>query len=184
MENNLNYYKAEVLKQLVSYKETTEKQLAILKSIKRVKKKDWTDFQDFLRNFQVWIGSIKLQNYRLTGHSYEIWNYETSVDIDAFYNLHHNENLRKKFETEAPERIVHEFWLVDHVIMTVDEFEQAIKDKISMYEEHLKKEIEAIEQFESDFLKISTVFDELVKAINSCNEGSQYQIRNAIEKAL
>jgi len=68
--------------------------------------------------------------------------------------------------------------------MTVDEFEQAIKDKISMYEEHLKKEIEAIEQFESDFLKISTVFDELVKAINSCNEGSQYQIRNAIEKAL
>jgi len=40
MENNLNYYKAEVLKQLVSYKETTEKQLAILKSIKRVKKKD------------------------------------------------------------------------------------------------------------------------------------------------
>ena len=68
--------------------------------------------------------------------------------------------------------------------MNLDEFEQLIQDTIKQYEDILKRETEAINQFENDFNKISTIFDDLVKTINSCSQDGQYIIREAIEKAL
>jgi len=48
---NYEYYKANAIKKLQADLETFEAEIEILKQVKRVYKKDGTDFQNFLKNF-------------------------------------------------------------------------------------------------------------------------------------
>lgn len=181
MKNYLECYKEKAFKKLVEAKNYTEKQLELLKSVKRVRKKDWTDFQSLWKNFACDLWTFRQQSY---SDCVYLENYETSVYIKTYYNLNNEKELKEKYEKEAPERIVKEYWLVDRVFLNADEIWGEIQDKIVYYENYLKTKKEAVKNFEKVYWKIEKAYWELVKAVTEAGEDTEYTFQQMIKEAL
>lgn len=149
--------KGELQTRLNSYKN----QLIILRSIKRIYKKDWSYFQNFLKNFETmdWINmsyswiiekndEIKISWY--INNEYEkIYINTYTIDKDFV------EEIRKS----DPTRIVENLYLKDRVYYTIEEFYQKIQEKIQRTEKH-------IEKLENSLSKFNETIKNLEKLIN------------------
>lgn len=173
-QTNFDYYRKEVLKEFQNCKESSEKELYALKSIKRAKKKDWSDFQSFLKNFSC---PDDVRMYYDDGYwskAIKIWYAGESISIDRDT---HDEKIVEEIRKTNPERIISSSYYKDSVEFTPDEFMGQIQKWIDYREKVIKEYTESIENFESicDGLweKIRGVC-EYISSINS----NAYQFKN------
>ena len=122
-----SYYNSNLIElknKLLKYKSYYEKQLKGLNWITRVYKKDWSEFQAFLKNFscQDWI-SLYRKSYPFEDYYYirSDWQ-EISIK-----NYSIDENFIKEIEKSNPERIIKESFLKDRVLLNPNEFYQEIQ---------------------------------------------------------
>ena len=153
-DTRFDYCKSNVLKELTERLEQRKVEVEWLKLIKRAKKKDWTDFQSFLKNYSYpdnlsmnydGYGCIKI---RYKGESVSIA-YDT-VD-------------EKFIQSVDPERVVHNYGLRDKVYYTPSEFYDRIQENIKWREEDIEDTSDTLQHFEelSDllWLKLNPVLE-------------------------
>lgn len=174
----INNTKKELQEFLVSYKN----ELEMLKTVKREKKKDWNDFQNFLKNFSCWKNTsltYDSDNYKLVG--YINWNYERvylnsySIDKDFIEKVRENE----------PERIVKMAYEVEKVFYTPQEFfEIEIKNKIDRTEKQISKTEKAISEFDETQKEIEKNLIPLLEFIQSQDDSVRRYVRKIIETTI
>ena len=111
-------------------------QIQIMQEVKRVYKKDGSDFQSYLKNFDTgekvkiyyeYDDCIKLYS-RMTGNS---------ESVSLWYIKSHKDFVEEVRKTQ-PERIIKSDWKVDRVKLTPDEFMQEIKDNIEWRQQRIE----------------------------------------------
>ena len=160
--NQIEKTKKELQDFLISYKN----ELEILKSIKRVKKKDWSDFQNFLKNFSI-MDWIKM-------YYDDLW-YKEDIKISWYINNRYekiylntysiDENFVKEIEKSDPTRVIKNTRRKDHVYYNVDEFMQEISKKIDRIEKHIKELEKTLENIDQKIEKLEKLLDPLLDFI-------------------
>ena len=149
IKNRFDDFREDARKKLLDRKESCEKELYALRSIKRVKKKDWTDFQSFMKNFSM----ADDVSYRVDWSYRLFWN-----DIIIYYkwvevilsNCTTDKEFVEGIRSKTPDRVVRESLLHDRVYYTPDEFiEYQVNKKIEYREDYLAELELAIVQFDS-----------------------------------
>lgn len=180
MENYLKNYKQQTLDKLIEARDTAKKQLELLKSIKRVYKKDWTEFQNLLKNFSSDLWEFRIYYWDMLYFEH----YPIKVPLKMYYNLRYESDKREKYEKEAPERIVKEPCIVDRVFLNANELREEIQDRVLYYENYLKEQNENVKNFEKMYNKIEKVYWKLIDTINEANKTAQYEYKDMIKTCL
>lgn len=172
-------YKKEQLKELLTRKETKEKQLFALEHIKRETKKDWSDFKDICKNF--WTTSdlvrIRTEAGGLCGFDFVFWYAWDSINIKAYTT---NEKFIEEIRKTAPERIISWGYLIDRVFLTAWEIMQEIQQEIERLKKSLENLNEQIRNFEE---KSNELFDSMTPLFDFLEkQGESYRDYRQIAK--
>lgn len=158
---NYEYYKANAIKKLQSDLETYEAEIEILQQVKRVYKKDWTDFQSYLKNFDCW---DKVNMYFEFDDSIKLcsWISWKCQSVSLWYIKSHKDFV-EEIRKIQPERIIKSDWKIDRVKLTPSEFMDEVKDWI----ERRQKRVEFIKNTlkNSDWL-----FKDLIEKLGAVNQ--------------
>lgn len=157
---HFDYLSKKILEEFQSCKESLEKELYALKSIKRAKKKDWSDFQSFIKNFSCPDDVRMYYDDSYSTKAIKIWYAGEYVSIDRET---HNEEFVKEIEKTNPERVTHSSYYKDSVEFTPDEFMGQIQKWINYREKVIREYSESIENFDN-------ICNELYKRIESVLE--------------
>lgn len=147
-KDNFDYNRKKILGDLLKRKEQDENELYALRSIKRVHKKDWSDFQSFLKNF-----SYADDVYVRCDSSYKLfWTdiiFRYKWDEVCLSNCSTDKEFLEKVNETNPDRIVKEYWLKDRVYFTPDEFiDYKVNKAIKYREDDLAEVTIAITKFD------------------------------------
>lgn len=180
---NFEWNRKKILSDFLERKEQYEKELYALRSIKRVHKKDWSDFQSFIKNFS-YDDEVSV--------SFDSWYKLFWTDIKFRYKWEHvrleNVSTDKKFLEEVreknPDRIIKETLLVDRVYYTPDEFmEHEVKKAIEWRENALAELKIAIVKFDIICWELLEKIKVLTDYIGSI-EYEQYSFKKLAEKTI
>lgn len=167
IKERFDYDRKNILNDLLKRKDQYEKELYALRSIKRVYKKDWSDFQSFIKNFS-YDEDVSVSfdsSYKL------FW-----TDIKFRYKWEHvrlenvstNKEFLEKIRATAPDRIIKETLLCDRVYYTPDEFmEHEVKKAIEWRENALSGVTIAITKFDIICWELYEKIEPLLKYIKS-----------------
>lgn len=187
MTNTINSrfdsYREEARKDLLERKEQYENELYALRSIKRVKKKDWSDFQSFMKNFSI----ADDVSYDIDGSYRLFWNdiiIHCRWEEVILSNCSTDKEFVNEIRSKNPERVVKEALLYDRVYYTPDEFIiHEVNKKIQQREDALAELELAIVQFDlicwNLYEKLLPVF-EYIKEIKH----EQYTFKKIASKTL
>ena len=158
---NYEYYKANALKKLQADLETYEAEIEILQQVKRVYKKDWADFQSYLKNFDCW---DKVKMYFEYDDCIKLYSWMSwqSQSVSLWYIKSHKDFVEEIRKTQ-PERIIKSDWEVDRVKLTPAEFMEEVKDWI----ERRQKRVEFIK---NTIKNSDSLFDDLIKKLEAANQ--------------
>lgn len=180
-----NYYFTESVKKekenLIECVENTKKRIELLKSIKRVYKKDGSNFQNFLQNFKSDLPNCKIyyEYSRITASLYPV-----EVMIPKHVNRKYwKDEYFEKIEKEAPERIIKSYWLMDQIEYTPDEIMENIKEMIERENKNLIEYENQLNNFDENVEKLTEKLEELEKFFNSLGE-SYYKIKKIAEEYI
>ena len=167
--------------ELEKWIDKTKKEIELLKSIKIVTKKDWSEFKNFLQNFQLnWKISFRWFPFE---DEIQISNYPIEVDIDYIsYDKEIVENIRKI----DPARIYSHSWKKDFIIFNVKEFYNEIQKKIEYLEKYLNKLEKRLDNFDNDLEKIIDPLNNLLKHLSSIKNNwyENYDFKEIIENTI
>ena len=151
--------KQDQLKELIYHKQSCIDKINILDSVKRIHKKDWSDFQNFLKNFTAWENiHIYYEMSRITIKSYVNWE-KREIIIDRYTC---DEKEIEEYRKSDPDRIVTQSYLKDCVYYNPDEIMiQIEKEKEKFKKSLIKYEIE-IENFENNCKELLSKLDPLL----------------------
>lgn len=178
-----DYYFNQIVKEkkenLNHYIEKTKKEIELLKSIKIVTKKDWSEFQNFIKNFQLdwkmYIRSYPFEN------QIRICNYPIEIDIYRY------SNDKEFLENIDQSRIIKESYIKDYAYFTVTEFYNEIQKTIEIRKNRLEKYEKELENFDSDLKEsieiLKNVYD-LFNKLDSRLENSYYDQKDILEKTI
>ena len=160
-----NYYFTEAVKKekqnLIDCVEETKNRIQLLKSIKRVYKKDWSNFQNFLKNF-----TSDLPNFDIY-YSYsdiKIRSYPTEAYIRRYrIKDYWKDPYFEKIEKEDPRRIIRSYWLMDKIEYTIDEIMENIKIQIEKEEKYLKENETELQNYDKNVEKLQEKLEDLEK---------------------
>lgn len=178
-----DYYFNQIVKEkkenLNHYIEKTKKEIELLESVKIVTKKDWSEFQNFIKNFQLdwkmYIRSYPFEN------QIRISNYPIEIDIYRY------SNDKEFLENIDQSRIIKESCIKDYAYFTVTEFYNEIQKTIEIRKNRLEKYQKELESFDSD-LKVTieilkNVYD-LFNKLDQKIENSYYDQKEILEKTI
>lgn len=174
---HFDFYKEDILKEFLNWKECYTKELYALKSIKRVHKKDWTDFQSFLKNFSC-PDDVSIYywdfNYIKIRHAWECVSIqEYSVDEKFVANV----------ASKNPERVIKESFLKDRVYYTPDELMDEINKLIEYREKSIKEYEESIKNFDKTCDELWDKMGELLEFISSIDKNA-YDFKKIAAKTI
>lgn len=183
MKKDLYYYnkvKQEKLAELQDYIQSCIDKINILDSVKRIHKKDWSDFQNFLKNFETPDKVYIWYEYsRITIYSYIDWKKREIMINKYTCDKDEIENYRKT----SPDRIISELYCKDSVYYTPDEIMLQIEKSKNQIKENLKKYQSILWDFENTcetlLKKLDPLLDflqELKSKNDSCYEFKEIAI--------
>ena len=144
-----DYYFNSIVKQkkeeIIKYIDKTKKEIELLKSIKIVTKKDWSEFQNFVKNFKFdWIDwKIYIRSYPFD-REIRIMNYPIEIDIYRY------SNDPEFLKTIDQSRIIKGWIIKDYAFYTVKEFYNEIQKTIEIREKRLEQYQNELENFDND----------------------------------
>ena len=164
-----DYYFSSIVKQkkeqIINSIDRTKKEIELLKSIKIVTKKDWSEFQNFVKNFKFdWIDwKIYIRSYPFD-HEIRIMNYPIEIDIYRY------SNDPEFLKTIDQSRIIKGWIIKDYVYYTVKEFYNEIQKTIEIREKRLEKYQKELENFDNDLKatieSLKNIYDQFNKLNN------------------
>ena len=169
-----DFYKDETLKKLKNDLNYYKIQVEWLKKIKRKTKKNWTNFQNFLQNFECWEG---------VGIWYWILEY-----VKIYYQGEHVEIQQYTIDEEFiknvdSSRVVHETYLKDRVYYTPDEFMEQIKKQIERREEAINELESSIDNFEDTTKQLEAMLEPIWEFITKL-PSQNYKFKELASKSI
>lgn len=163
-----DYYFNSIVKQkkeeLIKYIDKTKKEIELLKSVKIVTKKDWSEFQNFVKNFNFdWIDwKIYIRSYPFD-HEIRIMNYPIEIDIYRY------SNDPEFLKTIDQSRIIKGWIVKDYAFYTVKEFYNEIQKTIEIREKRLEKYQKELENFDNDLKATIEILKNVYDQFNELN---------------
>ena len=154
-------------KQINWYLTSYKNQIEMLKTVKKVHKKDWSDFQNFLKNF-TYADWLKMYYYDLVWEKDEIilsWYMNNEYEKIYLYTYTSDEDFIEKIEKSDPWRIVKPSCYKDRVYYTVEEFMQQIQDRIEKYTKNVEELEKTLENYDKNIEKLESLLDPLLQFI-------------------
>lgn len=181
--NENDYHFQSIVKEkkqeLEKWIDKTKKEIELLKSVKIVTKKDWSEFKNFLQNFQC--------NWKIYNKSYpfEDWinisNYPIEIDI------HKYSNDPEFLKTVDQSRIIKESCIKDHVYYNVKEFYNEIQKTIKNRQKRLDQYENELKNFDNDIKEskkiLNQVYDLFIKLDNR-QDHWYYNQKEILEKTI
>ena len=157
----LDNYKKNCLNDLIrkmeGYKKEYEAKIELWKKVKRVYKKDGTNFASFGKNFEG--ASVTPERYSIReNYNLTISDYVNGVYISDDIELY--PNVRYYKHSVADDRIIKTPLIEAYFKMTIEETFEAINDRIELYSEYIKE----LEKNISDAEKVYTAFTDAIDA--------------------
>lgn len=161
-----DYYFNSIVKEkkdwIIKSIEKTKKEIELLKSVKIVTKKDWSEFKNFLQNFQCdW--KIYIRSYPFSDQI-EISNYPIEIDIYRY------SNDPEFLKTIDQSRIIKESFIKDYVYYNVSEFYNEIQKTIEIRQKRLEKYQKELENFDNDLKTTIKILENIYNQFNELNE--------------
>ena len=184
--NENDYHFQSIVKEkkqnLIDSIEKTKKEIELLKSVKIVTKKDWSEFKNFLQNFQC--------NWKIYNKSYpfedriNISNYPIEIDIK---NKSYDNDLIEEIRKNDPNRIYSHSYKKDYIIFTVKEFYDQIQKTIENRQKRLKQYEKELKNFDNDLEEskkiLNQVYDLFIKLDNR-QDNWYYNQKEILEKTI
>lgn len=167
-DTRFDYHKDIILKDLTDRLEQRKVEIEWLKLIKRVQKKDWTDFQSFLKNFD-YPDSVGM-GYDMLDYI-KIWHNWEHVDIQRY--TVDDEFVKKVAETN-PERVVRSPCLRDRVFYTPSEFYDEIQFQIKWREESVEELETTLKNFDKTCDELFNKLEWVLSFISSIDSKAYY----------
>lgn len=161
--------------------EKTKKEIELLKSVKIVTKKDWSEFKNFLQNFSCdW--KIYKREYPFEDQV-TISNYPIEIDIKFTCN---DKDIVEKIRKDNPERVYSHSRRKDFIIFTVKEFYEEIQKEIERLENYLNKLEKRFNNFDNDLNKIIDPLENLLNTLIEIKSNwyENYDFKEIVEKTV
>ena len=181
MEKNLEQIK----KDLQNSIEECKAKIAAWENVKRVTKKDGTNFSTLSKNFEN--AKIEVVNYSVRSEK-QIKVYgrtESGNFFEDYFSIIPCVN-NVKFEV-APERQIKESFLTPYFHMTVDEIEETIKSRIATYKEYIENYEEQLRIADHFYILIENELDkinEILNAVSDKKSSKNLSLRYALERKV
>lgn len=152
---------------LLWYIDSCKKRIDILKSIKRIHKKDWSNFQNFLKNFELKDWSIYYDyNDIVFSRNWEkAYIHRYSIDKDFI------ENIRKI----DPKRIIKLAYELEKIEYNENEIEIEIQKSIKKEKQYLEKLEKQLKNFDKNIDKLSKKLDQFLIFLSSLDNYSNFK---------
>lgn len=152
---------------LLYYVESTKKKIEILKSIKRIYKKDWSNFQNFLKNFELkdWYIYYEYNDIVFSKNWEKVYLNRYSIDKDFI------ENIRKI----DPNRILKLSYSIEKVEFNENEIEIEIKKEIEKLSQYLVKYEKQLKNFDKNCDKLSKKLDQFLEFLSTLDNYSDFR---------
>jgi len=183
MEKNLEQIKKELQNSI----EECNAKIAAWENVKRVTKKDGSDFSTLSKNFEnakIVTADYSIRNekqIRVSG-----WTENRKFVDDYFSIVPCVKNV--KFEV-APDRQIKESFLEPYFYMTVEEIVEAIENRIAMWKEYVEsyeEQLRIADHFyiliENELEKISEILDAVSDKRNSKNLSLRYALEHKVKE--
>ena len=176
--------KEDIRKQFENYIKEYEVKIRLWSAVKRVTKKDGSDFQSFGKNFE----NAEIVRGRICADDFEIRVSDYSIRIDGRW-VDDTIDIKQIVEyskiTPAEEQIVKESFYKPYFYMTPDQVMEYIQNTIEIYKRKIEEYKDQLAKLDSlyDFVKVSV--DNIMNKIKAETEGNSslyYAMRDLIKE--
>lgn len=162
--------------------ESYKKRLEILGGIERVYKKDGTEFQNRLKNFNFTKGGEFYTEGGLAFNSLRIYGDGERIYLDGYTT--DAQKVEKMRET-SPERIVdHWIYIKRGYYYNVEELREEIKETEKKYQKWLADAEKNLADFDANFSDFQKVCQKLGEFLDSIEDGNGYKLQRMLKDAL
>lgn len=177
LKDNATTKKAEILKSIEDYKAC----IKILEWIKRVHKKDGSDFQNVLKNFEMPEGSRIYWELVVFTNELRISAYPHKI----YLNGYETDEAKVQAKKEAsPREICGGGYLKEWYYKNADEIEEEIKEQIGKYKERLKKAENNASQRDAEVNELADLTGKIGEFLDNLKSENDYKFRDILEHAL
>ncbi len=178
MEKNLDQIKKELQNSI----EECNAKIAAWENVKRVTKKDGSNFSTLSKNFEnakIEVASYSIRGekqIRVCGHT------ESGKFFEDYFSIIPCVNT-VKFEV-APERQIKESFLTPYFHMTVDEIAETIESRILMWKEYVESYEEQLRIADHFYILIENELDKIAEILNAVSDkrsSKNLSLRYALE---
>lgn len=162
--------------------ESYKKSLEILGGVRRVHKKDGSDFQNRLKNFDFTKGGEFFLEWGLAFNSLKIYGDGERIYLDGYTT--DAQKVEKMRET-SPERIVnHWIYIKKGYYYNADELREEIKETEEKYKKRLADAEKNLADFDANFADFQKVCQNLGEFLDTIEDGNGYKFQRMLKDAL
>lgn len=180
MQKSKDQIKEEYMNTIADY----EARIRLWKAVKRVTKKDGSDFQNFAKNFE----NAKIERGRICSDDFEINVSDYSVRIAGKWvsdNIDIRQVVKYSKITPNPDQIQKVKYLEDFFYMTPEQTMQMIQYRIESYENQIQECKDQIEQLDNLYEYVTSHVTEImdhIKSVAGSNNHLYYEMRKLIQE--
>ena len=179
LESNAQKVKADLVERVADYK----KKIEMLEGIKRTHKKDGSEFQHLLKNFEAPEG-VRIYRGEIGLHKGVIvsdYPHEITLEVE--------ETDKEKVE-EMKQKDAGRGWYLAPYYWTewyyknADEMEEEIKKEIEKHKERLRRAENDLEKFEGEFSELQKIADSFGDFLENLQSDNDYILTRILKEAL
>jgi len=178
LQSNAQKVKGDLLGTVASYKKCIE----ILEGIKRTHKKDGSDFQNVLKNFEMPAGASMYWELVVFNNELRISAYPEKIYLEGYEN---DPEKVAEMEKTDPSRVIHNWaYVKDGYYKNADEIEEEIKKQIGKYKERLKRAENDLAKFDGEFTELQKIADTFGDFLENLQSDNDYKLTRILKEAL
>ena len=177
----LTHNAEEKKKEILHSVETYTKCLEILKGIKRVKKKDGTDFKDTIKNFEMPEGARMYWELVVFTNELRISAYPEKIYLDGYETDPAKVEAKKQ---KDPRSICGGGFLKEWYYKDADEIEEEIKETIVKYENRLNEAKNNAKKWDKEVKQLAKLTEKIGDFLDNIESKNHYKLCDILEHAL
>lgn len=177
LTNNAEEKKKEILHSVESY----TKCLEVLKGIKRIKKKDGTDFKDTIKNFEMPEGARMYWELVVFTNELRISAYPEKIYLDGYETDPAKVEAKKQ---KDPRSIFWGGYIREGYYKDADEIEEEIKATILKYESRLNEAKNNAKKWDKEVKQLAKITEKIGDFLDNIESKNHYKLCDILEHAL
>lgn len=175
--DNAKTKKAEILTSIENYKKCLE----ILEGVKRIHKKDGTDYQNVLKNFQMPEGARMYRELVVFTNWLRISAYPHKIYLDGYET---DPDKVQAMKEKDPRSICGGGYLKEWYYKNADEIEEEIKEQIEKYKNRIEEAEKNAKQRDGEVEQLAKLTGQIGEFLDNIKSGNDYKLRDILEHAL